>query len=350
MNVLMVGVSSKRYGGMWTVVQNYMDSKEFQSHVNLVYVATSTNGSKITRALYMLLGYIKILFFLISKKTDIVHVHMAEKGSVFRKGLVVKLGKFFGCKVIIHMHAGAFMAWYNAQNDKVKKIVLGILTGADRILVLGEYWKEQLKDIVTEDRIGVLYNSVQVPEKNNYNVESSNIVYMAVVKKEKGIYDLLQAMADIDEKLDSTIKLLIYGTDLEGGIQEKIKSMNLADRVIYKGWINEEGRDDVMKNAMLSVLPSYYEGLSMSIIEAMSYGVPVVTTNISTMGEVLGDKVVLINPGDVPALAAELMSFCESKEKRHTSSEYLYNRACEIFKVEEHVDKLLKIYDEILTD
>jgi len=117
-----------------------------------------------------------------------------------------------------------------------------------------------------------------------------------------------------------------------------------------KDYVNEEGRDDVMKNAMLSVLPSYYEGLSMSIIEAMSYGVPVVTTNISTMGEVLGDKVVLINPGDVPALAAELMSFCESKEKRHTSSEYLYNRACEIFKVEEHVDKLLKIYDEILTD
>lgn len=118
MNVLMVGVDKKRVGGMWTVAETFLNNEWFNREVNLYYVATSTSGSKIKRVIKMLEGYFIIIKILLSKKIDIVHIHMAEKGSVYRKGIVIKLGKLFGAKIIVQMHAGPILAWYKKLSKK----------------------------------------------------------------------------------------------------------------------------------------------------------------------------------------------------------------------------------------
>ena len=112
LNVLMVGVDEGRIGGMWSVAETYIKNETYNKFVNLKYVATSTGGSKL-----------KILVYLSEKKVDIVHIHMAEKGSVYRKGFVVKLAKLFKIKTIIQMHAGPIMSWYNTLREYQKKRV-----------------------------------------------------------------------------------------------------------------------------------------------------------------------------------------------------------------------------------
>lgn len=347
-NVLMVGVSSKRNGGMWTVAKSYIESSILKEKVNLKYIATSTNGSKMVRLFCMLSGYCKIIAYLLTKKPDIVHVHMAEKGSVYRKGAVVRLGKKFGCKVIIHMHAGPFAHWYQSKSVKAQKKISRMLNCADKILVLGNYWRDTMKNIVPAEKLEVLYNGVEIPADNYYDLQSKKIVYMGVIKKEKGTNELLAAMQQLDSILDPEIRLYLYGTDWDGDIKKKIAEYHLEKRAIFCGWIGEEEREEVLKNAMLCVLPSFFEGLSMSIIEAMSYGIPVVTTDISTMREVTGDRITLICPGDVGALAQELLKYCENDTLRKADSQYLYERAKQYFSVESNVNQLLEIYENVL--
>lgn len=347
--VLMVGVSPKRSGGMWTVANSYMTNKEFCCRVKLHYVATSTGGSAIQRTLCMLWGFARIFVTLLTHKIDIVHVHMAEKGSVFRKAFVVRMAHRFGCKTIVHMHAGAFVTWYGTLAPSVQNRIAGTLRKCDRVLVLGEYWRDAIKSIIPLENVEVLYNGVKIPEKRVYSAENKNICYFGLLRKEKGTEELLQAIHMLDPVLDPEYRLYLYGLDWEGNIRQKIEGYGLTHRVEFAGWIEGEEKQNALEKAMLSVLPSHYEALSMTVIEAMSYGIPVVTTDISTMRELLGENLPLVHVGDAKGLAEEIRRYCEDTGLREETSRYLYERAKKYFNIEHNVQQLLTIYHEILS-
>lgn len=348
MNVLMVGVSADRVGGMWTVAKSYINSREYNEKTHLSYIATSTNGSALKRMLCMLKGYHKARHILRSGRTDIVHLHMAEKGSTYRKGVLAKWGKQAKARVIIHLHAGPFMAWFHSLSDYRQKKVIKILNYADCVVVLGEYWKRELKSIIPEHKISVLYNGVVCPQQNNYRIQAKNIVYFGVMRKEKGIYDLLEALSEIDHRLDPKTKVILCGTDLTGEIENVIEGYHLKGRVILTGWIGEEARQKVFSEAMLDILPSYYEGLSMSVIEAMAYGIPVLTTNISTMPELLGEEARLIEPGDIKGLSERILELAENGEERIRLSDSQYRRAVSLFSEDKFIKNTLQLYEQLL--
>lgn len=347
MKVLMVGVGPQRLGGMWTVSEVYLNNKVYNEQNKLIYVATSTCGSIIKRIICMLIGYVKVLFHLCFSNVDLVHIHMAEKGSAFRKGYIAKWARNMKKKVVIHLHAGPFMNWYSTLDNSTKKKIVEIFNTADKVLVLGEYWKKELTQIIPEEKLCVLYNGVSCPSMNYYKVGNRNIVFMGVLRKEKGIYDLLEAIHNIDGKLDDDIKVQLCGNDLEGDIQQVIDRYILSDRIKMLGWINSSQREDILKNAMIVVLPSYFEGLSMSVIEGMMYGVPIVTTNISTMPELLGKDAWLHKPGDAYALGERLLFLSNSEAERKKISEQVYLRATNIFSETNFIKTTLEIYASI---
>lgn len=342
--LLMVGVGPKCIGGMWSVAKSYMDSPKLNEVADITYIPTATMGSIVWRLAYMGIGYLRILWQLLFHRPELVHIHMAEKGSVYRKGIVVKWAKAFGCKVIIHMHAGPFMHWYDTTSEKQQKWISTMLNQADKVLMLGKYWEASMEAILPKGKMEVLYNGVQIPEERLYNPEAKNIVYFGVINRDKGVPELLQAMKMLDDRLDKAYQLFLYGKDLEGNLEEQIDRLQLKDRVLYKGWINPEQRDMALRNATLSVLPSHFEGLSMSVIEAMSYGVPVVTTNISTMPELLGTDIPLVEVDNARMLAEEIEKYCLNEQLRETCSEKLYNRAKQYFNLDGTIEQLAGIW------
>lgn len=345
--LLMVGVGPKCIGGMWSVAKSYLDSPKLKEVADITYIPTATMGSILWRVLYMGVGYVRILWQLMVHRPELVHIHMAEKGSVYRKGIVVKWAKTRGCKVILHMHAGPFMSWYRTKNEKQQKWINTMLNQADRVLILGKYWEDTMEAILPKEKMEVLYNGVNVPGERLYNPEAKDIVYFGVINQDKGVPELLSAMKLLDDRVDKEYKLYLYGKDLEGNLEKQIEELGLRDRVIYKGWINPEQRDKVLRNAMLSVLPSHFEGLSMSVIEAMSYGVPVVTTNISTMPELLGDEIPLVEVNNPQMLADEIEKYCVDKTLREGCSKALYRRAKDYFDLHATADHLAKIWMEM---
>ena len=244
MHVLMVGVDESTKGGMWTVAKNYLDSEQFADSTHLKYISTSITGSITGRVLFTAKALLKIIKELKTGRYDIAHIHMAERGSVYRKNIVVDLARKYGCKVVLHLHGAEFESWYKGSSNRNKSFVRSVLNKADGIIILGNYWKEFIGSLIDDqEKLHVIYNAVRVPDKNPYNSSADCMLFLGVVGQRKGIDDLLQAVKLADSDLYPSVKLLIYGPDDGYGIGTKINEYELEHRAEYCGWLSQENRD-----------------------------------------------------------------------------------------------------------
>lgn len=350
MSVLMVGVDESTKGGMWTVVENYLNDKEFVTKNELVYIPTSVTGCSIPRRLlFTFKAYLKIVKAYKRTNFSILHVHMSERASIKRKGIVIKYAKKQGSKIVLHMHGAEFEVLYNQMDDSKKAFVKEVLELADRIVILGEYWHDFIGGLVKDSsKVQVVYNAVSVPKEYKYNKKSNNVLFLGAVSKRKGIEVLIEALKDKSEILNDKCEVKIYGPDVEGNIFDVIKEANLDDWVKYLGWLNKETKPSVLENTSINVLPSYNEGLPMTILEAMSYGIPSITTSVAAIPEAVNsDNGIIIEPGDKSALGEAIVKLVTEQEYRINLSEKSYNDAINRFSVEKHISQIQKIYEEL---
>jgi glycosyltransferase involved in cell wall biosynthesis len=351
MKVLMVGVDEKAVGGMWTVVENYLNSKKFCNDTNLKYIPTATSSSIIGKLLFSGNAIIKLILTLIFKKIDIVHVHMAERGSVFREGIVVLLSKLFRAKVIIHMHGATFETWYDNQNKLIKKVISYILNSCDTFLILGEFFRPFIRNIIkNESKIKVLYNAVNIPTENKYQTNSNEIIFLGMLIERKGINDFLKSISYIKDKIPSDIKIKLYGADKYNNIESKIDDYGLTSIVNYCGWLKNQEKSECFSKAMMNILPSYSEGLPMTVLETMSYGIPNISTFVAGVPEAIENNHdgILIKPGDIKELSKSILMLIKNPELRCEYSKNSYNHVKDQFSVEKHINKLECVYKEIL--
>lgn len=347
-NVLMVGVDKTSIGGMLTVAKHFLDDKKYLDAVNVYYVGTATRKSPLIKMLYFMVKIPWIIAILCTKKIDIVHVHMAEKTSVYRKGLVMRIARLFRCKIICQMHAGPFMEWYRQLSPSKQKHIKKIINIPDRMLVLGNYWLEQMKEIVNPSKLGVLYNGVIIPEENNYDAAiAKDISFFGHLKTTKGIYDFLDAISIIKNDLPIDTKINLCGISDEFDIEKELIKRELDKIVLYHGWVVGEKKRDIISRTAISVLPTYVEGLSMTVLEGMAMGIPVVTTNITTMPEIIDEIVEMIDPGNANALANAMLTLMCSEQKRKEISDKEYKRVRDVFSVERMIEITLNEYSNI---
>lgn len=351
MKVLMIGVDSSTQGGMWSVVEGYLKCQKFCEKTNLFYIPTSVTGNTLRKLVFTAKAYIKILLTLITTDIDVVHIHVSERGSVYRKYIVLKMAKLFHCKVVLHMHGAEFQTWYEHLSTRKQGQIKTIFGQADQILILGNYWKEFVSTIVDDKKIEVLYNAVEIPSKPLYRAEAKNLLFMGVVGKRKGIDDLLAAMVKADEKLEKDVQLLVYGPNPEGDIERKINQYRLSHRVQYKGWLKNEQKESVFLETAVHVLPSYNEGLPMAVLETMAYGIPNISTAVAAIPEAVNSRNgVLIAPGDIERLADNLVRLMNNRSERVEKSMATYEEMHEKFSFDSHIKKLLGVYERLESD
>lgn len=351
MNVLMIGVDETSIGGMLTVVNNYKNNKAFCEQTNLKYIATVIRANKFTKIKTFICKIPEIISTIRKDNIDIVHVHMAERGSVFREGFVIFIASILGCKTIIHMHGADIEEWYNRQNKIVKKLVSKIFCMADRMLVLGDNWLPFMRNVMQnhEDKIRVLHNAVNVEKKNKANKCATDVLFYGMLIKRKGIDDLLAAFEQIKDDIPENIHLRLYGDNKEFDNKKKLKQYHLEDRASYEGWMTAEKRPEIFSNTLINILPSYNEGLPMTILESMGYGIPNISTNIAAIPEAIedGENGFLVEPGDISMLAERMKELILDKNLWERFSQNAYKTAKEEFSIDAHIAQLIKIYEQI---
>lgn len=153
--------------------------------------------------------------------------------------------------------------------------------------------------------------------RQKYGVPHEYILFVGVLEPRKNIPTLLQGFSRLlAEKVGQGLKLVIAGGSGWGltGIGKQVQSLGLQDHVVFPGFIDEEDLPDLYRGAHLFVYPSLYEGFGLPILEAMACGVPVITSNTSSMPEVAGDAALLVDPLNVEALASAMASVLLDKE------------------------------------
>lgn len=348
-NVLMCCSELSVKGGMVSVVKNYLNYNDWDEY-NIIYVPTHTEKNKIVVMLYFIKAYIKILKLAKSGEIKIAHLHTAERGSFYRKAILVRTLKKYGIKTIMHHHAAEFEKFYSELNDRQKKFVNKTLEMTDLNIVLSKRLISMITDKCPTAKVEVLYNAVPVNKKNPYNVNAHNILFLGRLGKRKGTYDLLEAIKIIDKTIPKDVKFYLCGDGEIEEVKNRVKKLNIEHRIAHVGWIEAEQKKKFYYNSCINVLPSYNEGLPMSILETMSYGIPNVTSNIASIPEVVfdGENGYLIEPGDVADLAEKLKRILLNDEERLRFSNNAHELINSEFALDVHIKKLKEIYKKLV--
>ena len=296
MKILMLGPARTVKGGMTSVVDNYFNYGLNQK-VDLKYIETINDKNKFLKALKEIKG--KIEFLTNVKKYDIIHIHMASRRSTFRKGKYVRIAKKFNKKVILHIHGAEYKIFFNECNEKQKKYVIKTLNLADKIIVLSEEWKEYFSKLVNPQKIVVIYNSIVLPEDLKKDLETQNLLFLGRFGKRKGIYDLIEVVSKLIVNYPN-LKLYAGGDGEIEKVETMIKNKNMEKNVQLLGWATGKEKERILKDASFYVLPSYNEGMPMSLIEGMAYKNVCISTDVGGIPKVINNNVngVIIKPGD----------------------------------------------------
>ena len=335
-------------GGMVTVVKNYLEYDGWK-RTRIRFIPTHNSGGTTAKILCFAAAPLRILPLLAQKKVDVVHLHMAERGSFYRKAMLAWLCRLFHTAVILHHHGAEFDDFYEKLGNGGRKYVRWIFEIADCNLVLSQSRMRELKKKAPAARVSVLHNAVHTEEKRNYNAKASGILMLGYQGRRKGTYDLLEAVAQIRDRLPEGCRLWLCGNGEIEAVKERIHSLGLEERVAHVGWIEGEQKEACLREAAIHVLPSYREVLPMSILETMGRGIPNISTNIAAIPEVITDgrEGVLIEPGDVKRLSEKLLWMLRDEKLRETMSRNAYRRVQEEFSLESCAGRLEKLYEEL---
>ncbi len=347
--VLMCGSKLTVKGGMVSVIKNYLGYDKWDDY-NVLYVPTHTEKNKIIVAFYFLFSYIKIFYLGLTKKISVAYLHTAEKGSFYRKAMIVRTLKKMHIPTIMHHHAAEFEEFYASLSDKKKKYVNDTLTMTDINIVLSKTLIPMITTKAPDANVKVLYNAVKSYPKNPYNRQGKTVLFLGRLGKRKGVYDLLQAMVSLDKKIDPKVKFALCGDGEIEEVSTKVKELGLEHRIAHIGWIDGKKKAELLKDTIINVLPSYNEGLPMTILETMAYGIPNLSTSIASIPEVIEDcdNGYLINPGDITALEEKLEKLLNESELREKFSEKSYELICSDFALEKHMATVKEYIAECL--
>lgn len=308
-DILMVGSSTKVKGGMTTVVESFLNNKSFKN-IKIKYVPTHIDAKNNTlKKCYFFLRLIQIFFILVFGNIRIVHMHMSERGSFNRKFFIFKISKFLNKLVITHTHGAEFKEYYGNSDYNTKIQIKTLLSQSDLVITLGERWDNIIKDIEPNSKTLVLKNAVEMPHTvNNLNDQEIKILFLAVLIERKGILDLIDASKEIIHKLEregKKVKFYIAGDgDLRECSEKMVQDMGLKSYFQFEGWVNNKQKTELLQKTDLFILPSYNEGLPLSILEAISYGIPIIATNVGSIEEAVKNNKngYLIKPGNIKEL------------------------------------------------
>lgn len=348
--VLMVGNDSSVKGGITSVINQLLQYNWKQNNIELEFIPTYVEKNNIMKIIFYISAYIKILMKFLVDKPQYVYMHMSYKGSFTRKYYIHKLCKIFGVKDIIHLHGSEFEKWYNMCSKNKKKGIRKLLRESSQFIVLGNEWEKKIKKIEPLCKIAVINNTVKIPEKPTiWNKDKFRILFLGVLIKRKGVDDLLDAINTISKEMDiKNVEFIIAGSGVEKErLEAKAKNLNLTKYVKFIGWVDDEQKRKLFLSVQLMVLPSYNEGLPISILEAISYGIPVISTEVGDIASAIINKYngFLFEPGDVGKLAKKLKMFIKMDFKEWNKySMNSRNIAENKFSDLNYFDRILNIY------
>lgn len=180
----------------------------------------------------------------------------------------------------------------------------------------------------------------------NYKINSPFILYVGGFSKRKNVITLIHSFKKLCQK-NLDVKLVIAGSLREEGekIKDICKSLNLDNKVIFTGFVDDISLSKLYNCCEVFVYPSLYEGFGLPPLEAMSCGTAVISSNLTSIPEVLGDSGILIDPLDIDLLCNSLLDVLLDKDYKKNLEKKAMKKSLE-FSWNKTALKTLEIYNK----
>lgn len=290
---------------------------------------------------------------------DLIHLNPSlGPKAIIRDGLFLKAAKRQGKKVIVFMRG-----WDKAFEAKIRKRWLWMVRKyyfkADTFIVLAKEFKQSLIEMGYQDKIFVETTAIDdsvfsyleshcgsVSEHDKFN-----ILFLTRIEKYKGIYEAIESFAEL-KKTHTNVKFTIAGNGSEfANVKKYISNKGLVD-IKLKGFVSGAEKWDTYIDADCYLFPSYSEGMPNSVLEAMAFGLPIITRPVGGLKDFFeSGKMGFITESLEPVIFADLIGkLIENPQLRMQIAKYNHNYAKNRFMASKVANRLEDIYRQVFID
>jgi glycosyltransferase involved in cell wall biosynthesis len=289
-----------------------------------------------------------------SRDVDVVDVHSAAEPAVtlVRAGLLAATARLRGAKVIVHAHGGRIRTWLTRRRWWLARAALA---PAHRVVAVAEGERAALAAALRDRDVALIPNGVDTvrfrPPSTARTPGPTRILYVGLLTPRKGVLDLLAASDLLARRgLEHEVHL-IGGTPDEGPEFEEEVRRAATPRTVLHGALPREEMPARYREGDVFCLPSWWESMPLSVLEAMSSGLPVVATAVGDVPSMVDAEVGAVVPPRSPdALANALTSLLQDGVDRARRAAAARQRAVTRYGLDASVQALGAVVDELVGD
>lgn len=285
--------------------------------------------------------WIRMIWIMLTFRPQAVYLNLSQNLTGFlRDSILILTAWVCQAKVVAHVRGSNFRNFYVHSSPLFQKLIRSVLGCLTCVIVLADRLRSQFTGLVPAERVQIVYNGVDeslFAPRRNKSSDNLTILFLGHLSKAKGFDDLLQCAPRVLDAVPES-RFIFAGEWLEvetnilfdesgsrvlsdnQSMQTRWSNLHqeYGERLYYAGVLSGERKLEVLTSADIFVLPSYSEGFPMSVLEAMSVGMPLVVTPVGALPEILqsGINALFVSPGDINSLADSLIALASDSNRR----------------------------------
>jgi glycosyltransferase involved in cell wall biosynthesis len=300
--LVMLGPVPGTHGTVASAVQAYLAHGLFKRWP-IEYVATHGEGSAWRNGALALKALRRLIVLLVQERNLLMHLHAAPGAGLWRDALFMALAVAARCPFVLHLHGGGFQRFYDGGGGFARGTLRSLLEQAACVIVPCEFSRSWVRGVARRARVECIHDPVVAPQASEATRRPNLVLFLGALDAASGVFDLVEAVSALRPAVPD-VRLMIAGDGDRGAVARYAERLGMADAVKFTGWVGPSGKRALLESAAVFALPSYEEGLPMSLLEAMAAGVPAVVSPVGGIPEVVLDGVsgLFAAPGDVATL------------------------------------------------
>jgi len=370
LRIAILGPSPPSSGGIRTNIQHMLRSPlkknykffPFQTGSPKYGTAQYFNERIYTKICRVINSLISYTIFLSKNSPDIIHINTSfSRYSFWRDSLYLLISKLFRKKILLQMHGGALDEFWKCNFSFLRPFIKLALEIPEQVIVLSSVQKKPFDELHVRQKVQVVPNMVGADKFNikgnfrcNVDILLDHMVILFVAAhffREKGIWEVLKTVPLVVKEHKKAIFILVGGGLEENNMKKFCRKKGLQKYVRFPGYLYGKDITKAFLASDIFILPSYNEGFPLTILEAMAAGLPIITTPVGAIPEIVedGENGFLIEPKDPVALADKIIKLIDNKTLRETMSKNNKKKAKEKYDLKPVAHIFDKIYEELMS-
>lgn len=363
----MMGPVPPPYGGIASLMDDMIHSELSRDYSFDVFPRSAPFppgvDGPVSRNRFRLGRFLKFYHTLRRGNYDLVHIHSADP-AFMGTTIFMLLARLAGVKVLLHMQGTDWEEFYPGVSLPRRFVTRIGLSSASIIVVLYSLWVEKIREICPGAHVTVVRNLIHDREPPDpdlvqqtaraYDIKPEHFVVLIVgtVGVRKGSFEIVKALPRIVRE-ESAVRFVFVGGEEEPGemaqLVNEIQSHGVASWVVLTDEIEREKVPRFLALADVFLLPSFVEGMPVAIIEAMRSGLPVISTRVAAIPDMIDEGIsgLLINPGAPEEIADAVLRLKRNDELRHNIAKGASQAFREKFEFSRGIEEIRKLYQEL---